>query len=79
MRYTPWRFSMDLRWPVVGSRWWYGSFGLGLQIDSHPRWRNVGFCLLVVEVWLSWERDIDWSSTPFRRLDTTADVPEEGL
>lgn len=42
--------------PNTGSRWFFGNFSLGIMVDSHPRFVNVIFAFLVVEMVIAWRR-----------------------
>ena len=42
--------------PNTGSRWFFGNFSLGIMVDAHPRFVNVIFAALFVEMVIAWER-----------------------
>lgn len=62
--YGRWRWRPICQRPRRGSRWWRGNFGLGVLVDSHPRFVNVILALVVLEVGIHWERDAVWMSVP---------------
>lgn len=45
--------------PHTGSRWFFGNFSLGVMVDAHPRFVNVIFAALFVEMVIAWERQND--------------------
>ena len=47
--------------PNTGSRWFFGNFSLGIMVDAHPRFVNVIFAALFVEMVIAWERQNDQS------------------
>lgn len=57
MKYTRRKWALTVHRPTMGSRWWYGNFGLGLMLDNHPRFFNLVLCLVVVDVCIGWTRD----------------------
>lgn len=42
--------------PNTGSRWFFGNFSLGIMVDAHPRFVNVIFAFVIVEMVIGWER-----------------------
>lgn len=54
--YTRWKHRWFMQMPRRGSRWFYGNFGCGLLVDSHPRFVTIAICLLVVEFGISFTR-----------------------
>ena len=54
-----WRFSLTTQKPHIGSRWYRGNFSLGVLVDSHPRFVNVVFAFVVIEVVVSWAKEND--------------------
>lgn len=50
------RLYWILETPVTGSRWCRGNFTLGVMVDNHPRFFNLIFCCVFVEVGFGWEK-----------------------
>lgn len=55
-KYTPWKYRVSIAKPTYGSRWYYGNFCVGIQVDSHPRFTNLIVSLWFVEIVFSRER-----------------------
>jgi len=47
---SSWGFTLYCQRPHIGSAWWRGNFSLGIMVDSHPRFVNVIFAFVFVEV-----------------------------
>lgn len=42
--------------PNTAGHWFFGNFSLGIMIDAHPRFVNLIFAFVIVEMVIAWER-----------------------
>lgn len=57
VNYTPWRMSPIWQTTTRGSRPYYGNFCLGLEFNSHPRFREYVLNLIWFSVGIEFRRD----------------------
>ena len=57
-KYTRWKARFFTQTSTTGSRWFYGNFGFGIMVDSHPRFFCVTLALMLFEVGVLWHREV---------------------
>jgi hypothetical protein len=51
--------TISFQRPQIGSRWFFGNFSLGIMVDAHPRFVNIIFAFVIVEMVIAWESQND--------------------